>query len=70
MVVWPSIPLPTPHKEGAKSRPVAKIEKIRYEGLLDGRVELYPVYRRLFYGVGPFRGSVRHALSWKSGWLG
>jgi hypothetical protein len=30
--------------------------------LLDGRVELYPVYRRLFYGVEPFRGSVRHAL--------
>jgi hypothetical protein len=31
-------------------------------GLLDGRVELYPVYRWLFYGIGPFRGSVRHAL--------
>jgi hypothetical protein len=31
--------------------------------LLDGRVELYPVYRRLFYGFGTFRGSVRHALT-------
>ena len=33
-------------------------------GLLDGRVEPKPVYQRLLYGFGPFRGSVRHALSW------
>ena len=32
-------------------------------GLLDGRVEPNPVYRQLFYGVGPFEGSVRLALS-------
>jgi hypothetical protein len=32
------------------------------QGLLDGWVALYPTYRRLFYGFGPFKGSVRHAL--------
>jgi hypothetical protein len=32
-------------------------------GLLDGRVELYPVYWRLFYGVGAFKGCVRPALN-------
>jgi hypothetical protein len=31
-------------------------------GVLDGRVEPKPVFRRLLYGFGPFKGSVRHAL--------
>jgi hypothetical protein len=32
-------------------------------GLLDGRVELKPVFQRLLYRFGSFKGSVRHALS-------
>jgi hypothetical protein len=32
-------------------------------GLLDGRVEPYPVYRRLFYMIGSFKESVRHGLN-------
>jgi hypothetical protein len=48
-----------PHSQNYKNL----IRGADLRGLLDGRVELYPVYRRLFYGVGPFRRSVRHALS-------
>jgi hypothetical protein len=31
-------------------------------GLLDRRVALNPLFWRLLYGFGPFKGSVRHAL--------
>src|SRR4051812_49031301 len=64
--VRPVFPSPPRRDSGRRAAPYPKPEKIDagavLRGVLDGRVAPNPVFRRLFYGVGPFTGSARHAL--------